>query len=171
MDNFLGLFYLEHYDDILDVDLQMLQDWLGVSPSSKFYTIPTVLFHKDEGSKDAVKNCMSHFSMFVPTQATVKLFNVYMGHAKRIAIILCSIPNPPIIYPMVPIYYFPGHPCNTISSGAIKFYVGFQNFRSELIEHCDFVYPHVCSWISPYQTQKLDFLQKEIFKMNLQINR
>ena len=35
MDHLLELFHSEHDDDILDVDLQMLQYWLVVAPSSK----------------------------------------------------------------------------------------------------------------------------------------
>ena len=46
-----------------------------VAPPTKFYTVSTVLFHKDGGANVAVTNCMSHFSMFVPTKATVKLAN------------------------------------------------------------------------------------------------
>ena len=60
-------------------------------------------------------------------------------------------------------YYFPGHPSNAISSCAIKFYVEFQQFKSENIEHCDFVDPQGINWRSPYYTQNnLDYLQIEI---------
>ena len=53
---------------------------------------------------------------------------------------------------MGPVYYCTGHPSNTISLGAPKFYVCSQKDTSEPLEHCDFVYPQGCSWISPYQT-------------------
>ena len=73
MDHLLEFFHSEHDDDLLDVDLQMLQARLVVPSPSKFYTVYTVLFHKDEGANVAFTNCMSHFSMFFPTKATVKL--------------------------------------------------------------------------------------------------
>ena len=91
-----------------------------------------------------------HFSMFVPTKATVKLATKNTGHAQGIGIILCPFPNCSIIYPVVPVYYFPGHPSNTISSGALKFYIGFKRVTSEPLEHCGFVDPEGCSWISQY---------------------
>ena len=84
---------------------------------------------------------MSHFSMFVPTKATVKLDNGNTVHAQGIGIILCCFPNCLIIYPVGPVYFFPGHPSNNISSGALKFYIGFKKVTSEPIEHCDFVDP------------------------------
>ena len=112
-----------------------------VSLPSIFYTVSTVLFHKDGGANVAVTNCMSHFSMFVSNKATVKLDNGNTGHAQGIGIIVCRFPNCSIIYPVVPVYYYPGHPYNTISSGALKFYIGFKNVTSEPLEHCDFVDP------------------------------
>ena len=95
-----------------------------VSPSSKFYTVSTVLFDKHGGSNVADKNCMSHFSLIIPTNATVKLANGNTGHDQGIGIILCHFPNCAIIYPGGPVYYCPGEPSNNISSGALKFYVG-----------------------------------------------
>ena len=98
--------------------------------------------------------------MFVPTKATVKLVNGNTGHAQGIGIILCCFPNCLIIYPVGPVYYCTGHPSNTISSGALKFYIGFKKVTSEPLEHCDFVDPQDRSWRSPYQTRKnLDYLQ------------
>ena len=90
------------------------------------YIVFTVLFHKDEGENVAVTNCMSHFSMFVPTKANVKMSNGNTGHAQGIEIILCLFPNCSTIYPVGPVYYFPVHPSNTISSGALKFYAVFK---------------------------------------------
>ena len=84
-----------------------------------------MLFHEDGGANFAVTNCMSHFSMFVLTKATVKLDNGNTGHAQGIGIILCRFPNCSIIYPVGPVYYCPDYPSNTISSGALKFYIGF----------------------------------------------
>ena len=84
---------------------------------------------------------MSHFSMFVPTKATVKLANGNTGHAQGIRIILCRFPICSIIHPVGPVYYCLGHPSNTISSGALNFYVGFKKVTSEPLEHCDFVDP------------------------------
>ena len=97
--------------------------------------------------------------MFVPTKATVKLANRSTVHAQGIGIILCCFPDFSIIYPVGPFYYFPGHPSNTISSGALKFY--------EPLEHCEFVDLQGCSWRSPYQTQNnLNYIQIEILKLN-----
>ena len=138
-----------------------------VAPPTKFYTVSTVLFHKDGGANVAVTNCMSHFSMFVPTKATVKLSNGNTGHAQGIGIILCRFPNCSIIYPVGPVYYCPGHPSNTISSGALKFYIGFKKVTFEPLEHCDLVDPQGSSWRLPYQTRNnLDYLQLEIVKIN-----
>ena len=65
------------------------------------------------------------------------------------------------------VYYFPGHPSNTISSGVLKFYVGFQKVTPEPLEHCYFVDPQGHSWRSTCQTQKnLYYIQIEIFKVN-----
>ena len=47
---------------------------------------------------------------------------------RKIVIILCLFPYYSIVYTVVRVYYFPGNRFNTISSGAITFYVGFQNF-------------------------------------------
>ena len=102
-----------------------------VAPTSKFYTVSTILFHKYVGENVSVKNCMSHFSMFVPTKATVKLTDGKMGHAQGIGIILCCFSKFFIIYPVVPVYYCPGQPSNTISSGSLKFHVGFQKVTYE----------------------------------------
>ena len=103
----------------------MIQAWLMLAPPSKFYTVSTVLFHKDWGANVAVTNWRSHFSMFIPTKATMKLANGNTGHAQWIGIILCCFTNCSIIYPVGPVYYFTGHPSKTISSGALKFYIGF----------------------------------------------
>ena len=62
--------------------------------------------------------------MFVPTKSDVKLANENMGHAQVIGIILCHFTNFPIIYPVAPVYYCPGHPSNTILPGELKFYPG-----------------------------------------------
>ena len=98
--------------------------------------------------------------MFFPTKSDVKLANVNMGHAQLIGIVLCRFTNCPIIYPVVPVYYCTGHPSNTISSGDLKFHLGFQNITSEHLEHCNCVDPQGISWRSPYQTGKtLDYLQ------------
>ena len=85
---------------ILDVDLRMLQGLLVVPPPSKFYTVYTVLFHRDIGANVAVKNFMPKISMFVPTKATVKLDNGKTGHAEGIGIILCHFIKCSIIYPV-----------------------------------------------------------------------
>ena len=138
----------------------MLQAWLVVAPPSKFYTVSTVLFHKDGGANVSVKNWISCFSMFFPTKATVKLANGNTWHAQGIGIILCRFPNFSILYTVGPVYYFPVHPSITISSGDLNFHAGFQKFTSERLEYCDYVDPQGHSWRSPYQTQNnLDHLQ------------
>ena len=88
MDHLLEFFQKEHDYDLLDVDLQMLQALLLFTPPKQFYTVSTVLFHKNGGSNVAITNCMSHFSMSAPTMATMKLDNGNTGHAQGIGIIL-----------------------------------------------------------------------------------
>ena len=141
----------------------MIQAWLVVAPNSKLYTVSTVLFNKDVGANVTVKNCMSHFYMFVPTKATVELASGNTGYAQGIGIILCSFTNCSIKYPVVPVYYCPGHPSNTISLGALKFYVGFKKVKPEILEHCEFINPQGCYWKYSYQTQNnLGYLQINI---------
>ena len=119
-----------------------------------------MLFNKDGGANVAVKNCMSHFSMFVPTKATVKLANGNTGHSQVIGVILCRFTNCLVIYLVGPVYYCPSHPSNTISSGALKFYICFLKVTSEPLEHCDFVDTQGRSWRSTYQTHNnLEYLQ------------
>ena len=106
MDQLLEFFHSEHNDDILGVDLHILQYWLVVDPTSKDYTLSTVFFHKHEGEKFGVTNLMSHFSMFLPTKANVKLSNGNTGHAQLIGNVLCFFTNYPIIYPVGTFYSF-----------------------------------------------------------------
>ena len=153
MDQLLGLFHSENDDDLLNVNLQMFQAWLVIPPSSKFYIVYNVLFHKDGGAKFAATNVMSCFYIFVPTKVTIKLDNRNTGRAQWIGIVLCCFTNCPIICPVVPVCYFSDSPSNTISLGALKFYVGFQKVTSKPIEYCDFISTQGCSWILPYQTQ------------------
>ena len=94
-----------------------------VAPSSILYKVSIVLFHKYARENFAVTNCMSHFSMFIPTKSDVKLANGNMGHAQVIGIIFCCFPNRTIIYPVVPVYHYQGNPYNTNSLGGLKFYV------------------------------------------------
>ena len=121
-----------------------------VSPSSKFYTVSTVFFHKDGRENVAFTNCISHFYIFVPTKATTKLANVNMVNDQEIEIILCCFTNCSIIYPLGPVYYFQGYPSNTISSSALKFYIGLKKVTYKLLEHCDFVDLQGLSWRSIY---------------------
>ena len=101
------------------------------APSSKFYTFFTMLFHKYGGVNVGVTNCMSQFSMFVQTKSNVGLSNGKMVHAQVIEVNLFRFLNCPIIYPLRPVYYCPGHPSNTISLVVLKFHVGFQKVTSE----------------------------------------
>ena len=125
MYHLLEFFHSEHDEDILYVELQMLQYLLVVAPPSKIYKNSTVLFYKYGGTNVAVKNCISHFSMFSPTKSTVVFSNENTGHAQGIGVILCRFPNFLIIYPNGPVSYCRVQPSNTRSSGALKFYVGF----------------------------------------------
>ena len=84
---------------------------------------------------------MSHFSMFLPTKATVKQDNRNRLHYQVIGIILFHFPNCSIIYPVGPGYYCPSQPYNIISLGALKLYVEFKNVMSEPLDHCDFFDP------------------------------
>ena len=80
--------------------------------------------------------------------------------------------NFPIINLVGSVYYFTGHPSNTISSGDLKCYVAFQKVASGPLEHFNFVDPQGRSWRSPYRTQKnLDYIQIEISKVKPQRNR
>ena len=63
-----------------------------------------MFFHKDVGANVAFTNCMSRFSMFVPTKATVKLANGNTVHAQVIGIILYCFPNCSVIYPVGPVF-------------------------------------------------------------------
>ena len=74
-----------------------------------------------EGGYVTVTNFSSHFSMFIPTKATVKLANGNTVRAQGIGIILCHFLNCYMIYPVVYVYYCTGQPYNTISFGYLKF--------------------------------------------------
>ena len=136
------------------------------------YTLYTVLFHNYGGADVSVTNYMSPFSIFVSTKATVKMANGNTGHAQGIGIILCLFTNCYILYPLGQVYYFLGHHSNTISSGALKFYVGFQKFTFEPIKHCEFVDSIGSSLKSLYQNQNnIDYFQIDIVKVSPQIDR
>ena len=99
-----------------------------------FYTVYTVLFHKYGGANVSVKNCISNFPMFVLTKATVKLANENMVHVQGIGVILCRFPNCSIIHPSGTVYYCPGHPSNTISSGPLKFILVLKRLHLNLLK-------------------------------------
>ena len=105
------------------------------------------MFHEYGGENVAVTNFISRFSMFIPTKANFKLANEKTGHAQGIGIILCSFTNWTILCTVVPVYYFPDHPSNTISLSTLKFYGGFHKVTSETLKHFDFVHPQGHSWI------------------------
>ena len=105
-----------------------------VSPPSKFYKFSFVFFHKDVGDNVTVTNFISHFSKFFPTKAIVKLANLNTVHSQVIGIVVCCFPNGSTIYLVVTVYYFPGHPSNTISSGALKtFMLAFKRLSLNLL--------------------------------------
>ena len=101
-----------------------------LDPPSKVYTLSTVLLHIYVGANVAVTNSMSYFSVFILTKATVKLANGNTGHTQGVGIILCCFHNCLNIYLVGPFYYCTGHPSNTLSSGSLKFYIGFVNVTS-----------------------------------------
>ena len=103
MDHILELFHSIHDDNILDLDLHMIQDWLVVYLSSKYYTFITVLFHKYGSSDDGVKLIISDYYMFVPTKVNVKSANGNTEYDQLTGIILCCVPNYPIMYPVEPV--------------------------------------------------------------------
>ena len=73
---------------------------------------------------------------------------------------------------MGPDHYFPGQHSNTIPSGTLKFYVGFQKVTYEPLENWDFFGPQYFYWRSPYQTQKIyTILKYKFVKFNSQRNR
>ena len=105
-------------------------------------------------------------------QVHCEMANGNIGHDQGIGIILCFFNNCPIIYLVGPVYYCPGYPSNMISSGAVKFYAGFQNFTSETLEHCGFADPRGLSCRSSYHTQNnLNYIKIKIFKVKPQRNR
>ena len=110
--------------------------------------------------------------MFIPTKSTVKLANENVGYAQGIGIILCCFPNCPIIYPVVTVYCFPGHPSNTILWGDLKCYVGSKNIASKPLEHCGFLPLMLFLEITLPDLKNLDYLQIKIiefkpFKMGI----
>ena len=114
MDHLLEFFHSGYYEYLLDVDIYIIQAWLVVDPPSKFYAVSTVLFYKHWGVNVAVKKFLPHFSVFVPTKANVKPDNVNKDMTQELGLFVCRFPNCYIIYTVGPVYYFPGHPYNTI---------------------------------------------------------
>ena len=108
---------------------------------------------------------------FFPTNTTVKLANGNTGNAQGIGIILSLFPNCSIIYPVRPCYYFKGHPSKHYHIRFPQILCWFKNVTYEPLEHCDFVDPQYCSWISPWQPQNnLDYIKIEIIKFKPQRN-
>ena len=136
----------------------MIQVLIVVALSSNFYTLSTVLFHKYGGANVGVTNCMSHFSIFVPTKANFKLSNGNTVHAQVIGVISCHFLNYPVINPVVLVYYYyPGYRSNTISFVAKTFYVGLLKVASEPILYCGCVDTQGRTLRSPYHTWKILF--------------
>ena len=69
---------------------------------------------------------MSQFSMSVFTNTNVKLANCNTVHTQVIGVTLCRFLTYPIIYPVGPFCYCPGHPSNTISSSSLNFILIFN---------------------------------------------
>ena len=75
IDQFVEFFHSDHYENLLDTDLFMLQAWPVVALYLKFYTVSTVLFNKYVRENVGVKNWISHFNMFFEIKSNVKLEN------------------------------------------------------------------------------------------------
>ena len=133
MEHLLEFFHSEHDDYLLDAYLHMFQVLLLVSPPSKFYKVSIVLFHKYLGTNVAVKNFMSHFSMFYPTKATMKLANGNTGHAQGIGIIVCCFHNCSIIYLVGPVCYCPGHPPTPSNQFPSNFMFVFRRLHNNIL--------------------------------------
>ena len=110
-----------------------------VAPYSKSYTVSTVLFHKYVGANVAVTNCKSRFYMFLSTKATLKLANGNTGHAQGIEVILCRFPKCSIIYPVVPVYYCPGHLTTPYHKVLSNFMLVFKRLRLNLLNILNFL--------------------------------
>ena len=162
MYHLLELFRLEHDHDILDIDHQMIQAWLVVAPSSKFHTVSTISFHKYGGTNFGVTNCMSRFSMVIPTKVNVKLDNGNTVHAQWIGIILCHFTNCTSIYPAGTFYYIPGYLSYTISLVALKCYVGFQKVTSEPLEHSGLIISRGMTGFRFYPTSDTEHYKRMI---------
>ena len=81
-------------------------------------------------------------SLYVfPHQIQCEIFRWHHGTCPRHWGFLCQFPNCPIIYPVVTVYYCPGHLSNTISLISLKIYVDFQKLSSEPIEYYGCVDP------------------------------
>ena len=91
------------------------------------------MFHKYGGANVGVTNCLSCFPMLVPNISNVKLADGNMDHAQGIGNILCQFTKLPVIYPVRPVYYFPGHPLNTVSVGDLKYYVDLKRLHQNLL--------------------------------------
>ena len=61
-----------------------------------------------------------------------------MGHAQGIGIVLCYLPNRPIMYLVGPVYSFTVQLSNTTSMGNLKFYLGSQKVMSEPLKNYAF---------------------------------
>ena len=89
--------------------------------------------------------------MFVLTKANVKLANRSTLHTQGTGIILCRFTNCPIIYTVGPVYYFPDHHFNTISSGVLKYYVAFQKVTSKPIGNLGPIISQSTTWMAGFR--------------------
>ena len=58
MEHLLELFHSEHDEYLLYVDIHILQIWLVVNYTSRFYIVYAILFHKYGGANYVVTICM-----------------------------------------------------------------------------------------------------------------
>ena len=172
MYHLLKFFHSEHDDDLLDVDHQMLQAWLVATPSSTFYTVYVMLFHKYRGANFSVKNCMPHFSMFVPTKATVKFLMETQDMPKEMRlfyVILLTVSLYIWWYQFIIVQVTLPTPSHQVPSNFMRV---FKRLHLNLLNIVNFVDPQGRSWRSPYQTQKnYNIFKNKFVKVNPQRNR
>ena len=93
-----------------------------------------MFFHKYGEANVAVTNCMSHFSMFVPTKATVKLANGNTVNAQVIRIFLCRFLNCSILCPVRTVYYCLSNPSKTSHQVSSNFMLVFKMLHLNLFD-------------------------------------
>ena len=71
------------------------------------------------------------FAYIGPVPCNVQILNVRKAPAKVFGLVIIKIPNTNMIIPLLPSYYMPHKPKNTISQNSLKHYNEFVNVRTE----------------------------------------